>query len=130
MRVYSRSKPRKIRAGRVKITPDAIDCPEFPVVCTMLFSRMEARPNARSRLMESTEMGMDAPTVKPCAQPHIDGDRAKEQSKNAAQDQGAGCQFGAGLGGWNKRLERLGRCVHSACLRLVETTVSRKVASI
>ena len=32
MREYSRSKPRKIRAGKVKITPEAIDCPELPVV--------------------------------------------------------------------------------------------------
>ena len=29
---YSRSNPRKISAGSVKITPAAIDCPAFPVV--------------------------------------------------------------------------------------------------
>ena len=69
MREYSRLKPRKISAGKVKITPEAIDCPELPVVCTMLFSRIEARPNARRTLIESTEMGIDAPTVKPARRP-------------------------------------------------------------
>ena len=69
MREYSRLKPRKMRAGKVKITPEAIDCPELPVVCTMLFSRIDARPNARRTLMESTEMGIEAPTVSPARKP-------------------------------------------------------------
>ena len=57
MREYSRSKPRKISAGRVKMTPDAIDWPAFPVVWTMLFSRIEDLPKTRKILMESTEVG-------------------------------------------------------------------------
>ena len=56
-------------AGSVKITPAAIDWPALPVVCTMLFSRIEARPSARSKLMESTAMGMEAATVSPARKP-------------------------------------------------------------
>jgi len=58
MRVDSRSKPRKMSAGRVKMTPEAMDCPAFPVVWTMLFSRMLALPKALRMEMERTEMGI------------------------------------------------------------------------
>ena len=44
MREYSRSKPRKISAGSVKMTPAAMDWPALPVVWTMLFSRIGERP--------------------------------------------------------------------------------------
>ena len=54
MREYSRSKPRNTSAGNVKMTPDAIDWPSLPVVWTILFSRIEARPNARRMLIDST----------------------------------------------------------------------------
>jgi len=92
MREYSRSKPKNTSAGRVKITPDAMDWPAFPVVWTMLFSRIEASEpihlfNAlgmgsdwtnlllqiaaihRRMLMESTAMGMEAATVRPARRP-------------------------------------------------------------
>jgi hypothetical protein len=69
MREYSRSKPRKTSAGRVKMTPEAMDWPALPVVWTMLFSRIEARPKARRMLMESTAMGMEAATVSPARRP-------------------------------------------------------------
>ena len=69
MRVDSRSKPRKISAGRVKITPEAIDWPALPTVWTMLFSRMEALPKALRMEMDRTEMGMDAATVRPARSP-------------------------------------------------------------
>ena len=69
MREYSSGKPRKISAGRVKITPPATDSPAEPVVCTMLFSRMVERPSARSRLIESTAIGIDAETVSPARRP-------------------------------------------------------------
>ena len=69
IREYSRSKPRKINAGKVKITPEAIDCPALPVVWTILFSRIEARPSARSTLIDSTEIGIDAATVSPARSP-------------------------------------------------------------
>jgi len=58
-----------MRAGRVKMTPDAIDWPAFPVVWTMLFSRIEALPKARRIEMERTEMGMEAATVRPARRP-------------------------------------------------------------
>ena len=69
MREDSRSKPRKIRAGRVKMTPEAMDWPALPVLWTMLFSRMLALPKARRMEMERTEMGMDAATVRPARRP-------------------------------------------------------------
>jgi hypothetical protein len=69
MREYSRSNPRKINAGSVKITPEAIDWPALPVVCTMLFSRIDARPNARRILIDSTEIGIEAATVSPAFRP-------------------------------------------------------------
>ena len=78
MREYSRSKPRKISAGSVKITPPATDSPAEPVVWTMLFSRIVARPRARSRLIERTAIGMEAATVRPGAQADVDGDRAED----------------------------------------------------
>ena len=69
MRLASRSKPRKMSAGRVKMTPEAMDWPALPVVCTMLFSRMLARPKARRMEIDSTEMGMLAATVSPARSP-------------------------------------------------------------
>ena len=69
IREYSSGKPRKISAGRVKMTPPATASPADPVVCTMLFSRMVARPRARSRLIERTAMGIDAETVSPARRP-------------------------------------------------------------
>ena len=51
------------------MTPEAMDWPAFPVVWTMLFSRMEARPKTRRMLMERTEMGMEAATVRPALMP-------------------------------------------------------------
>ena len=41
-RVISRSKPRIMSAGIVTPTPNAIDSPAEPAVCTMLFSRIVA----------------------------------------------------------------------------------------
>ncbi len=69
MRVDSRSKPRKISAGRVKMTPEAMDWPALPVVWTMLFSRIEARPKARRIEIDRTEIGMEAATVSPARRP-------------------------------------------------------------
>ena len=69
MREYSSEKPRKMSAGRVKMTPAATDSPAEPVVCTMLFSRMVPRPKTRRKLMESTAMGMEADTVRPARRP-------------------------------------------------------------
>ncbi len=53
----------------VKITPPATDSPAEPMVCTRLFSRIVALPRARSRLIDSTEMGMEAATVRPARSP-------------------------------------------------------------
>ena len=70
VRVQSISKPRRTRAGRVKAAPAAIDSPAEPVVCTTVFSRMDARPprrceRARKIVIESTAMGTEAETVRP-----------------------------------------------------------------
>src|SRR5579864_1408480 len=58
-----------MRAGIVKITPAAADSPAEPVVCTMLFSRIVERPNARKMLMDKTAIGMEAETVRPARSP-------------------------------------------------------------
>ena len=70
VRVQSISKPSSTRAGSVKATPAAIDSPADPVVCTTVFSRMEACPprrreNARKIVIERTAIGTDAETVRP-----------------------------------------------------------------
>ena len=65
------SKPSSSNAGMVTPTPNAIDSPAEPVVCTMLFSRMVARrtpnqcENARNKVIDSTAIGTDAETVMP-----------------------------------------------------------------
>ena len=51
------------------MTPEAIDWPALPVVCTMLFSRMDAFPKARRIEMDNTEIGMLAATVSPARSP-------------------------------------------------------------
>ena len=56
-------------AGKVKMTPEAIDWPALPVLWTMLFSRMLALPKARRMEIERTEMGIDAATVRPALRP-------------------------------------------------------------
>src|SRR5712691_591179 len=53
----------------VKMTPAATDSPAEPVVCTMLFSRMVERPNARRMLIETTAIGIEAETVSPARSP-------------------------------------------------------------
>ena len=47
IREYSKGKPMKMSAGRVKIAPAATDSPADPAVWTMLFSRIVALPKAR-----------------------------------------------------------------------------------
>ena len=89
-------------AGRVKMTPEAMDWPALPVVWTMLFSRMLAlAEGAQDRDGEhgDRDAGGDG---KPRAQADIDRDRAEEDAEERAQQQGAEGQLGARLG----RLER------------------------
>ncbi len=45
------------------------DSPAEPVVCTILFSRIEDLPNARRIEIDSTEIGIDAETVSPARSP-------------------------------------------------------------
>src|SRR6266404_1821384 len=81
--VNSEPKPRKMRAGIVNITPAASDSPAEPVVCTMLFSKMVDRPNARRMLMERTEMGIEAETVRPARSPTYTVTAPKSKPKRA-----------------------------------------------
>ncbi len=67
----------------VNITPAASDSPAEPVVCTMLFSRMVERPKARRMLMERTEMGMEAETVRPARRPTYTVTAPKSNPKSA-----------------------------------------------
>ena len=58
------------RAGSVKIAPAANDSPAEPIVCTMLFSRMESFFKiTRITPMEITAAGMEADTVIPTLSP-------------------------------------------------------------
>jgi hypothetical protein len=56
---------RKSSAGTVNATPAATDSPADPIVWTMLFSRIVARPKRRSTEIESTAIGIEAETVRP-----------------------------------------------------------------
>ena len=64
-RPMSRSYPMSRIAGIVNTTPADTESAAEPVVCTMLFSRMVARPRARKIAMERTAIGIDALTVRP-----------------------------------------------------------------
>ena len=46
-------------------TPAETESAADPVVCTMLFSRIEVRPSARKIVIESTAIGMEELTVSP-----------------------------------------------------------------
>ena len=69
------------------MTPEAMDWPAFPVVCTMLFSRMLARPKARRMEIESTEIGMLAATVNPARSPTYTVTAPKSTPKTAPREQ-------------------------------------------
>ena len=86
MREYSSGKPRKISAGSVKMTPPATDSPAEPVVCTMLFSRIVARPSARSRLMREHRDGDRRGDGQAGAQADVDGDRAEDDPEDRAEE--------------------------------------------
>ena len=61
----------------VVATPNAIDSPAEPVVWTMLFSSMVARPRTRNSVMERTAIGIDALTVMPTLRARYTDDAAK-----------------------------------------------------
>ena len=64
------SSAHKNNAGRVKIAPAASDSPAEPIVCTMLFSRIESlRRMMRMIPIEITAAGIDADTVIPTRSP-------------------------------------------------------------
>jgi hypothetical protein len=57
-------------AGMVTPTPNAIDSPAEPAVCTMLFSKIVASrtpilDNRRKKVIEMTATGIEALTVRP-----------------------------------------------------------------
>ena len=84
--VNSEPNPRKISAGSVNITPAASDSPADPVVCTILFSRIvdaaESAQNADRKHRDRDRSG----NRKPGAQAHVNGNRAEQQPKDAAED--------------------------------------------
>ncbi len=49
----------------VKTTPAATESLADPVVCTMLFSRIEVRPRARKIVIDNTAIGIEELTVSP-----------------------------------------------------------------
>ena len=64
------SSAQRNNAGSVKIAPAATDSPAEPIVCTMLFSRIESlRRITRMIPIEITAAGMEAETVIPTRSP-------------------------------------------------------------
>ena len=64
------SAAHKNNAGNVKIAPAATDSPAEPIVCTMLFSKIESLLRiTRIIPMERTAAGIDADTVIPTLNP-------------------------------------------------------------
>ena len=64
------SSAQRNNAGSVKIAPAATDSPAEPIVCTMLFSRMESlRRITRIIPIEITAAGIEADTVIPTRSP-------------------------------------------------------------
>ena len=58
------------KAGKVKIVPAASDSPAEPMVCTILFSRIEfLRSKMRITPIEITAAGIEADTVIPTRSP-------------------------------------------------------------
>ena len=64
-RTTSISNPSISSAGMTSPTPNAIDSPADPVVCTMLFCKIVVRPNTLNTVMARTATGMDAEIVNP-----------------------------------------------------------------
>ena len=105
-RTTSISKPSSKSAGMVTPTPNAIDSPAEPVVCTMLFSRMVERRKpvsfemARNSVIDSTAMGTDADTVMPTLSTRYSDDAPKMTPRKAptsTADQVNSCPWGAGM---------------------------------
>ena len=95
VRVQSISKPSRTRAGRVKATPAAIDSPAEPVVCTTVFSRIEARPPRQLREGAEDRDGEDGDRHRrgdgqPDAQGQVDGGGAEDEAEERAQDDARG----------------------------------------
>ena len=65
LRPSTGSRDRKRKPGKVNTTPAAIDSPAEPMVWTMLFSRIVDEPKRLNSEMASTEIGIDADTVRP-----------------------------------------------------------------
>ena len=78
-------------------TPKAIDSPAEPVVCTMLFSRIVARPEAehlekaRNSVIDRTATGIEAETVMPDLEHQIERrgaeDNAQQVTPSSTADQ-------------------------------------------
>jgi len=56
---------RKRNPGSVNTTPEAIDSPAEPIVCTMLLSRIVEPPKRLRSEIDRTAIGIDAETVRP-----------------------------------------------------------------
>ena len=107
----SRSKPRKMSAGRVKMTPEAMDWPAFPVVWTMLFSRMLAAAEGSEDGDGEDGDGDGGGDGEAGAEAYVDGDGSEEDAEDGAEDEGADGELGAGLGGGDEGFEGgLGGC--------------------
>ncbi len=105
MREDSRSKPRKMRAGRVKMTPLAMDWPAFPVdLDDVVFEDAGAAEGAEDGDGEDGD-GDGGGYGEAGAEADVDGDGSEEDAEEGAEDEGAGGELGAGLGGGDEGFE-------------------------
>ena len=95
-----------------RLSGEAIDWPAFPIVCTMLFSRMEAFPNALRIEMDKTEIGIDAATVNPARNPTYTvtapNTTAKKPPSKSARKVNSGRESEAGTKGLKVGFEAIG----------------------
>jgi len=88
----------------VNTTPAATESLADPVVCTMLFSRIDVRPNARKIVIERTAMGIEELTVNPILSARYTLDALKMRPSSTPRIRARGVSSGrlvdAGTYGW------------------------------
>ncbi len=88
----------------VNTTPEATASLAEPVVCTMLFSRIEVLPRARKIVMDSTARGIEVLTVRPIFSARYTLDALKMRPRQTPRMSARGVSSGrvcdAGTYGW------------------------------
>ncbi len=104
IRANSKSNPKIMIAGIVTPTPNAIDSPADPPVCTMLFSKIVASrppnfPHSLNNVIEITATGIDALTVNPTFNTKYNDDAPNTIPSSAPSTNGATVNSRKGVSG-------------------------------